>query len=292
MASITAPTSESSSDLADWLEVSAVIEGVSRLSRSRVRRMFREALGLDGSELDEVVDLTFSEMDRRVDTIGEGYPFQRDHSGFRVLRELTAGPYVFMLLVSSSPAFREAKEQHVVAQIFEDVIVEAIARYLGSAACCLRFGTPASGDRPTGWDDALHWLGRRLKVARGPSRQNPRKQDGGVDVVGWIPFPDSRAGHLVLLAQATIERDWWSSQKHHDINPVAWLGWLDLGAIPSVAFAIPFAVPANFVHWDELRRHVSVILDRIRLCSVFGADYSLGDAARNWTLAEAGRLAA
>lgn len=286
------PSRNSSGDLADWLELKALAEGTQRLSRSRVRREFKDALGSDGEGLDELVDLTFSEMQRRLDIIGASYPFDRDHSGFVLRSDLVLGHYAFLLFLASSPAFREAGTQNAAAKLFEDVVVSGVREYLGGRSEALRFGAPPSGERPSSWEDALAWLGRKLGVPRGPGWESPRKQDAGLDVVGWIPFPDGRAGHLVLFVQATIERGWWSSNKHKDIEATAWLGWLDFGRPPSVAFSIPFALPANFSHWDELRRHVNVILDRIRLCSVLSPQLALPGPALQWTVHEAQRLVA
>ena len=53
-----------------------------------------------------------------------------------------------------------------------------------------------------------------------------------------------------------------------DIVAGIWNGWIDFGRDPVTAIAVPFAIPQAFNRWDELRRTVNIILDRIRLAEL------------------------
>ena len=88
-------------------------------------------------------------------------------------------------------------------------------------------------------------------------------KDGGVDVVVWHPFRDGRSGFVVILCQCTVAKDW--THKAKDIVDGKWTGWIDFGLPPVTAIAVPFAVPSTFDRWDELRRTVTIVLDRVRL---------------------------
>ena len=285
------PTNDHSVDLADWVELKTIAEHTSRISRSALKHQLRDALGVGGQELDEIIDLTFLEMQRRSDLAGTTYPFSPRGSGFDLDGDGRVA-YGFLLVVAASPKFRALREQREVAISFEELLTHAVQQYLGHRGKAVRFGTPASGDRPPAWTDAVRWLANLLGVGLGPGRTPQRKQDAGVDVVGWIPFPDLHGGQLVLLAQATIEIDWWASNKHKEIEPQIWTGWIDFGRLPSTAFAVPFTIPSNFPNWDELRRSTDVIFDRLRMCHVLGREEVVAGEVLVWMNREIERLIA
>ena len=97
---------------------------------------------------------------------------------------------------------------------------------------------------------------------------SPRKTggDGGLDVIVWRPFRDRRSGFIVLLAQCTVQRDWVIKAK--DLTEDIWRGWIDIGKNPHLALAIPFVIPLKYEKWDELRRLVHTLLDRLRLAEL------------------------
>jgi hypothetical protein len=113
-------------------------------------------------------------------------------------------------------------------------------------------------------------------------------KDGGVDVVCWRPFRDGRAGFAVLQCQCTVRANWWS--KDDDVVIEKWRGRIDFGKDPIIALAIPFAVDAAFDQWDEVRRSVHVLLDRMRLCELI-TPVRVPDLDRiaTWVEAERGR---
>ena len=95
-------------------------------------------------------------------------------------------------------------------------------------------------------------------------------KDGGVDVVVWHPFGDRRSGFVVLLCQCTVAKDW--TYKARDIVVDKWNGWIDFGKDPLTAIAVPYALPQTFDQWDELRRTVNIIFDRMRLVELLRVD--------------------
>ena len=82
---------------------------------------------------------------------------------------------------------------------------------------------------------------------------------------------------MVILCQCTVALDW--TPKAKDIVPAIWNGWIDFGREPLTAIAVPFAVPQAFDRWDELRRTVNIILDRMRLAELIEVDEVHGLAA-------------
>lgn len=162
---------------------------------------------------------------------------------------------------------------------------QALTGYLGPGARSVRFAFPSSDGRPPGFPEAVSWLAGLLNLSTGKAIPRPRVKDGGVDVVVWRPFKDGRTGFVVVLCQCTVELNW--PPKAKDIVLGNWCGLIDFGLHPLTALAIPFAVPTTFDKWDELRRTVNIVLDRMRLCELIESKH-LGnlEEIKKWALAE------
>ena len=145
---------------------------------------------------------------------------------------------------------------------------QAIINYFGKEAMGVRFGSPASNGRPPNFPEAIKWLADMLNLEIGPGTPRSQSRDGGVDVVVWRPFRDHRTGFIVVLCQCTVANNW--PNKSRDIQPRKWAGWIDFAFEPATALAVPFAIPKTFEQWDELRRTVNLVLDRIRLSELIG----------------------
>ena len=133
--------------------------------------------------------------------------------------------------------------------------------------------------------DAVSWLADLFNLGTGSSTPRPRRKDGGVDVIAWRPFRDGRAGYAIVLCQCTAQLNWVPKAK--DIVLGQWRGWIDLGLDPLTALAVPFAVSTTFDRWDELKRTVNIILERIRLCELLSlVPIERLEDIRRWTEAE------
>lgn len=57
------------------------------------------------------------------------------------------------------------------------------------------------------------------------------------------------------------------------MDPLRWHSWLDIGTLPNVGFAVPFAIPSGDIWWDDVAGVAAVVMDRGRLLhSLDGAD--------------------
>lgn len=120
-----------------------------------------------------------------------------------------------------------------------------------------------------------------LGLGKGTGYRQPTKKDGGVDVVAWRPFRDKRAGFVTVLAQCTVRIDW--VDKARDIVPDLWTGYIDFGKSPITSLVVPFAIPRSFERWDELRRTVWLVIDRLRLCELLEkAEIKFRDDLQSW----------
>ncbi len=267
---IPTPTSSDACSLADWAEALALTEDRSNSSRSFLRARLRSSLFTDGDELDIQLEMLLSEVERRKKRAEKLYPFAWTDIGLSRMRNVDEAPYEFLLWLAVSPVYRREDRYNEIQELFDNLVKRALIAYLGPNAVGVRFGSPASGERPTGFPEALKWLASQLRLQTGTAVPRPQVRDGGVDVVVWNPFRDGRAGFVVILCQCTVAHAW--TPKAKDIVAGIWNGWIDFGRDPLTALAIPFAIPPTFDRWDEVRRTVNVILDRIRLAELLEVD--------------------
>lgn len=287
-ARILPPPSGDGVGLADWLEAIILIERRRSVSRASLRQMLANTLFFDdafGDQLDIAIEMMLREVRRRRVLAPKIYPFRELPVGVEFDSRIDSTAYQFMLLVSISQPLRMEKRQQEVENVFDSLVLQALVQYLGAGSRGVRFGWPPHGKRPTKFRVAIKWLADGLGLSVGKGKTRPRSKDGGLDVLVWRPFPDARSGFMSILAQCTIQVDWFPKAK--DIVAGVWCGWVDFGREPLTALAIPFVIPPNFEKWDELRRTVSIILDRMRLCDLL-SDIELTDevALQGWVASE------
>lgn len=276
--------------LADWAESAILIEGRKHLSRSMLRQRLLNRLFLEEGELEADIDVLLGEVARRHRIAPDTYPFHETSIGLSRKPGADEAAYEFLLWLSVSPRYRQDRRFAEVDGLFDELVKHALPEYLGGSARAVRFAHPSSDGRPPGFREAVAWLAGLLKLNPGPAEPRPRRKDGGVDVVAWRPFRDGRTGFIVILCQCTAQQDW--PPKCKDIVVGQWRGWIDFGLNPLTALAIPFAVPPGFDRWDELRRTVNIILDRLRLCELVVPERLPHlEQLRGWATAERALLA-
>ena len=283
------PLVTSGVDLADWIETVVVVEGREKISRAKLRGRLRGASLTDGEDVEVAADLALQEVRRRGDMTGDAYPFDVTGSVVQLASNADTCKYEFLLLLSTSSEFRKLKDYGDADRLFDLLALAGLKAYLGPAAKGVRFAYPSSDGRPPGFVDALAWLRDLLQLGEGRGFKQPTKKDAGVDVVVWRPFRDGRAGFLTILAQCTVMLDWHHKAK--DIVIDLWRGYVDFGKDPLTSLVIPFVVPPGFERWDELRRTVWLVVDRLRLCALLeGIQPACQDEVLEWVEQEKQRL--
>lgn len=257
------PAARDGESLADWAEALVLLEERDELSVAEAMRR----LGHEGSDSGDVeVALLLNEVEARRRRAPDSYPFE--HGEFGVARRLEVEPvlYEFLLWLSfpQSPIRRE-RDYQAVDRYFDRVVLKAVKALLGDRCEGVRFGSPVSDGRPTGFPEAVTWLSGLTNLPEGSEPRNPAKNDAGVDVFVWLPFADGRADFLTMLVQCTVRGDWESKVNEIAGTAGSWRGWLDFGRTPLTALAVPFALPRTHTRLGELRRAINLILDRTRL---------------------------
>ncbi len=284
------PDDRSASGLADWIEALMLVEGTSRLSRTAVKRRLRGLSSTNG-DLDFDVDLLLAEVAERRRVAPDVYPFERNERG-GVARVARVSPttYAFLLWLSApfSPLRTESRYSET-DRWFDLLVLNVLLTYLGPGSIGVRFGFPASDGRPTSFPEAIRWVAEKLGLSEGVGTPSTEIKDGGVDVIAWKPFGDNRSGFLVLLAQVTAEEGWRS--KFGNILLKRWEAWVDFGADPITALAVPFALSWDWERWDDLRRATTLLLDRFRLLEYVNPDeLEDADAIERWVDAESAKM--
>jgi hypothetical protein len=288
------PDNGATAELADWAEAAFVLSGRNTVSRTALRRSLRsqlfpeDGLGSDDlapSELDTSIDFLLAEVERRQRTCTKGYPFETSDGAIQWKPETEGLLYLFLLIVSVSSSFRASRRYAETDQWFDMIVLEALSNQLGGGARAVRFGAPASGERPKTFPAALKWLATTLGLRRGVAPARRARKDGGVDVVAWRPFADGREAFLVVLAQCTVMMKW--EKKYRDIVLDQWMGWIDFRKAPATCIAIPFVVTSEFEQWDEISRGVHIVLDRLRLIELCGGELKQDQSSIwNWIVRE------
>ena len=228
------------------------------------------------------IDMAVNVMHRRAVLLGsDRYPFRTSAVGLRVARRTRASsPYEALLLMSlaDSPCKSAARVLQEAAAHLEDLGVEALRGLLGPESRALRFGWPSEVGRPREFPEAIGWLSDEMGIRSGAGYRHPRRQDGGVDVVAWRPFPDHQPGFPIVLAQATLERDF--VHKSRDIDLRLWAGWLAFDVDPLTALVIPYTVPSDEA-WREMSS-TAIVLDRLRIVGLLGHAGSTSESSTAW----------
>lgn len=260
------PGVRDASALADWAESVVLVEERETLGRGPLRGRLGDAGPGDEVEL----GLLFSEVRRRHALANAVYPFRLTELGI-TRTHVDPSVYEFLLTCSLEDAsFRSEARWREANNILDWLTREALRTYLGGEAEAVLFSWPVadSDGRPQSFDEAVTWLADKLNLPEGSGERTPWKKDGGVDVVAWRPFKDGRSAYTIVLAQCTVRMKF--EAKGRDIRLRKWGDWISFGSDPITALSVPFAVPATFLSWNEIRYDVTLILDRLRICEMLG----------------------
>ena len=87
-----------------------------------------------------------------------------------------------------------------------------------------------------------------------------RFKDRGLDVVSWIPFPDTRTGKIVVLTQCAAGHNWKGKVA---VSIRAWEQYIHWAVRPTMAFSVPCIISDR--EWHDQSSDKGMLVDRIRL---------------------------
>ncbi len=277
-------------NLADWIEIRALLRNNGRASFGDIERVLRAGGVAEdlGKEPEVLGRKAFEELDSRATASAEAYPFELKGdvlSGRGAWIDFV--PYVFCLLLSyvgytSGNAERVKKT----AKLFEEVASVACASLLDGDSVV--FGFPRKGRLSRGFRPALNELcdligegGGCIPGGIGPTAQ---LQDGGLDIVSWFDFPDRLHGKLLVFGQCASGENWKYKARElsaHDFCKK----WMRASVASPIleAFFIPHRIDPS--RWREISIDAGILFDRCRiaLCAQGHLD---GDDHLEWVKKE------
>lgn len=269
--------------LADWIETSLLISRTGHLGLDALFRLAEEELGKGPVTINPALSV----IARRRGVLKDLYPFEVVPGVAVVTRPTPIRDFYVVLLqitpdsVARQTVRAEPSDIAKMGALLEELAETALANFWGPGGEALAFGYPSSHGRPANFDQAIEWLAARMGVKVGHGYRDPRRQDGGVDVVAWRRFRDGRQGFPIALAQCTIQRETFT--KTTDVDLRLWSSWLALDADPLSLLVIPGTIREAGTEWSQLSTVVMVI-ERLRLIELIGRGELPSDSVNSWVV--------
>ena len=224
-------------------------------------------------EIDEIVGDTYDEIERRLSSCRNGYPFTTDERGY-ILRARQNFEYVkyitykFLLLATRLNMSNNRVHSGIDGTLlFEELAAEVARTYLGARAQCFVFGT---ANHQSNFPQRVNELCRRLREGDGFANRSAaptRAQDGKLDVVAWQPFTDGFPGQLIAFGQCKTGTNYKDTltQLQPDAFCKKWLR--DQPALlPVRALFISEALPrSDRSDWYNTAADSGLLFDRCRI---------------------------
>lgn len=228
------PIEKTSSKLADWLEINALLDNDCSASSQDLRyTLNREAEPeddqIDTGDVDEEVTKVLNEIENRILSAGDGYPFKLEH-GEKIKKKSTGQeflPYVFCLLISylgsKNSKVANLWTVNAVAKKFEELSKLSAEKFLKDEKTELIvevFGYPrnwrgrcANPRFIKALKDICKRSGEMIYVKRISAAT---AKDGGLDIVAWKKFPDMLRTGFIFVGQCGVGQNW--SDKLHELG--------------------------------------------------------------------------
>lgn len=263
-------------ELADWLELNALIGTAGQVSLDNLRDALRS--GSVGSEpgssrenqsarLEAIAARVRSEIADRMSRTRSAYPFRMVGSSLeRAIRRnrRPLSTYSFCLMLSFVSWDDRKIQGHFPDRVFEEIACVVARRYIEGKA--IRFGSPrVSSVLPAGFGSAVEKLCSRVGEGAGfrDEYATGSEKDAGLDVVAWKPI-DERPGKLLLFGACATGDNW--VRKLTELQPQDFCNLYmkaNVSPVPTKAFFTPWSIPRS--SWEAYSGRAGVLFDRCRV---------------------------
>lgn len=263
-------------DLADWLEMNALVGKAGQASLDDLRTALKVAAAGQiqnaspeqrAIHLEGVISSVGGELESRSILARGAYPFKLRSSSLE-RRYLGQGrrssTYAFCLILSYIPWNKRKAKGHFPERTFEEISCLVAQRYLGGKS--VRFGWPrVSSKLPSGFGQAVDELSKRVGEGDGydSAEATTVEKDGGLDVVAWRAI-DARSGKLLVFGACATGEDW--RDKLTELQPIDFCDLYfrrNVSPYPTKAFFTPRIVPSQ--QWQNYSKRAGLIFDRCRV---------------------------
>ena len=255
--------------LGDWIEASLLFHD-NEISRSDIVDILIEQQICPGSGQDIAYAITISAWDEL--SIRKAWSSAAPYLRIEILKITDTSDWrndivrAFFLMLSLMQVYPDWAKTHRNAQhqgaLFERV-VERLCHGILPGWCVYRTGWfPGSTITiPQIVSDLCKRLNCRGHVDLNHWVTNQAK-DGGLDIVCYRRFPDTREATPTFFIQCASGTDW--RNKVQTPNPVEWQKYLDSAVQPSTGIAAPFVISDEKVRFAGLKGQI-IVFDRLRL---------------------------
>jgi hypothetical protein len=281
-------------NLADWVEIKALLESDGNASQEDLARALQRAYSMGETEARTLAGDVFRELkDREISCVplaGKGrsweYPFKLNSSGnllfFRAkfTAQSRAGMlYTFLLVASRADMDSQRKLDDLdPASLFEQLCADILLNFWGgktSLSGSLVFGTARKKAKHNHqFHSNIEHLCLSLRDGRGmrAGAKKPGAGDGKLDVVVWRVFGDGRAGGLIGFGQCKTGIHWRTHLTK--LQPRSFCNKYFAQPLiiePVRVYMIPHRVDSS--EWESHTNDAGLLFDRCRLVQ-YGFDIS------------------
>lgn len=293
--------SASTCEIADFLEVECLKSDTSSVSIVEAANKLGILTDdneddIEDSDIISSLQRSLDEIDNRLYDTHSKYPFRTDVNTIYI--EGKSSPYLkdiytFLLLVTRENMNDGRLINNIDGtKLFENLCCCVIKNYFGNNASSFVFGTGAN--KSVSFYDRISDFLNKVQV-RGYQVHKPQgdighHQDGGVDIIAFIPFHDNNQGQFFALGQCKTGQSWQNSI----VPPYA---FVDNYISPSTVFkpVIFYMVSESFSDsWTETARQCcGLLFDRERIMEYIPEEnllpLNLLDKIREWNRGVLGR---
>ncbi|MCX5784600.1 MAG: hypothetical protein NTX59_02830 [Elusimicrobia bacterium] len=262
--------------LADWLEIHALISPDGNASRGDLERplkrasIFQSATGNESNDIDEAINQAFLELEERLISTGDGYPFQII-GGILHLRDNPRNfpAYIFCLFLSYFKWTQKKNAKINPWKLFEELSCRAAGHYMRGDV--FWFAARGSGKKNTAkrkttlFQQNVSGLSTLIGEGNGfKSQPTLNSQDDKVDLVAWRDFPDRHSSKLIMFGQCAGGNNW--ADKTAELQPERfWDQWMQDGKVSPLirSFYMPYRIPR--IAWTFHARSAGILFDRCRI---------------------------
>ena len=272
---------------ADQVEWQAYSQGLSSLNHglydnriSRELEDFTTNGEIDGwSEEDVAMDSgvgkTHEELQKRIDFLGNSYPFSIENNTL-IYSESKSYVYEFFLNICFAENLTTGKNVNY-PRTFERITSDIVATHFGSNVRVLHVGAPRDVEVGTTFSAAMNRLheetGEWVWKPDDNLSEEVQRGDQGVDFVVWKEFDgDLRLANLFILGQCACGNDFL--EKYHDIDLEllrSWFGPMTY-VTPVKSFLTPRIISTGHLH--RASRAAGLVYDRLRLSKIAEIEFT------------------
>jgi hypothetical protein len=210
----------------------------------------------------------------RSQAYGDAYPFESSDFSKKIkLKQeisIEQNQYIF-LLFSSHLSYFSRDQLSSVTKEFEQFGNSVLKKLMPPSSEVHVFGTSSSNTRYSSGTKLEKF--QRLASDMGESLLSDENSfsrfdsgDGGIDHVGWFPFPDKLTNKIIFFAQSATSKEQWDI-KQHSVSRDALSSKFNFSANHLSLIFIPFCFRRNDGSWhtkDKTHQKI-VVVDRQRL---------------------------